>query len=197
SGISGLDTPTFFGHSFGVVSLPYYYVILGLIALGLWLANNLRNSRLGRAWVAIREDELAARHMGINTTTTKLAAFALGAAFSGLGGVVFASKLSLVSPDSFQFSVSILILAMLVLGGMGNIPGVIVGGLILTFVNSVLLPQANTIGAALHLNVDFTNFHLLIYGSILVGIMLFKPEGLLPNRKRRAELRTPLGEPGS
>lgn len=194
SGIGGLDTPNVFGHSFGVFSLPYYYVTLGLIALGLWLATNLRSSRLGRAWIAIREDELAARHMGINTTTTKLAAFALGAAFSGLGGVVFASKLSLVSPDSFQFSVSILILAMLVLGGMGNIPGVIVGGLILTLVNSVLLPQANTIAAAIHLNVDFTNFHLLIYGAILVGIMLFKPEGLLPSRRRRAELRAVLGK---
>ncbi|MEO6913106.1 MAG: ABC transporter ATP-binding protein [Candidatus Baltobacteraceae bacterium] len=194
SGISGLDTPNFLGHSFGVFSLPYYYVTLGLIALGLWLASNVRNSRLGRAWVAIREDELAARHMGINTTTAKLAAFSLGAAFSGLGGVVFASKLSVVSPDSFQFSVSILILAMLVLGGMGNIPGVIVGSLILTLVNSVLLPQANTIAAAIHLNVDFTNVHLFIYGAILVGIMLFKPEGLLPSRKRRAELRTALGK---
>ncbi|MDQ2871719.1 MAG: ABC transporter ATP-binding protein, partial [Candidatus Eremiobacteraeota bacterium] len=122
NGISALDFPSFFGKSFGQLALPYYYVMLALIVLGLFFARNLRDSRLGRAWMAIREDELAARHMGINTTLVKLAAFALGASFSGLGGVVFAAKLSLVSPDLFQFQVSVLIVSMLVLGGMGNIP---------------------------------------------------------------------------
>ncbi|MGZ3497279.1 MAG: branched-chain amino acid ABC transporter permease [Vulcanimicrobiaceae bacterium] len=189
NGISALDFPSFFGRSFGQRALPYYYVTLALIALGLFFANNLRDSRLGRAWMAIREDELAARHMGINSTLVKLAAFALGASFSGLGGVVFASKLSLVSPDLFQFQVSVLIVSMLVLGGMGNIPGVIVGSLLLTLVNNVALPEANTIATSFGLHVDFSNYHFFIYGAILVGIMLFKPEGLLPSRQRRAELR--------
>jgi branched-chain amino acid transport system permease protein len=189
NGISALDFPTVFGRSFGQRALPYYYVTLALIALGLFFANNLRDSRLGRAWMAIREDELAARHMGINTTLVKLAAFALGASFSGLGGVVFASKLSLVSPDLFQFQVSVLIVSMLVLGGMGNIPGVIVGSLLLTLVNNVALPQANTIASSFGFHVDFSNYHFFIYGAILVAIMLFKPEGLLPSRQRRAELR--------
>lgn len=189
NGISALDFPTFFGRSFGQRALPYYYVVLVLLVLGLLIARNLRDSRLGRAWMAIREDELAARHMGINTTRVKLAAFALGASFSGVGGVVFAAKLSLVSPDLFQFQVSVLIVSMLVLGGMGNIAGVVVGALLLALANSVVLPQANVIAAHVGLHVDFSNYHFFIYGAILVALMLFKPEGLLPNRQRREELR--------
>ena len=123
NGISSLDQPSLFGYRFGFNAVPYFYVVLALIVLGVWLASNLQDSRLGRAWMAIREDELAARHMGINTTTTKLAAFALGASFSGLAGVAYSAKLDLVSPDQFQFNVSVLVLSMLVLGGMGNIPG--------------------------------------------------------------------------
>jgi ABC-type branched-subunit amino acid transport system permease subunit len=188
NGIGALDFPSFFGRSFGQNTIPYYYVVLALIALALFFAYNLRDSRLGRAWMAIREDELAARHMGINTTAVKLAAFALGASFSGLAGVVFAAKLSLVSPDLFQFQVSVLIVSMLVLGGMGNIPGVVVGALVLVLVNNVVLPQANTIAASAGLHVDFGNYHFFIYGAILVGIMLFRPEGLLPSRQRKEEL---------
>ena len=142
NGISSLDQPTFFGYSFGFNPVPYFYVMLGLIVLAVWLSNNLRHSRLGRAWMAIREDELAARHMGINTTVAKLSAFALGASFSGLAGVAYAAKLQLVSPDQFSFSVSVLVLSMIVLGGMGNIPGVIVGSFVLASVNIFLLPQA-------------------------------------------------------
>lgn len=188
NGISALDFPNVFGASFGGRALPYYYIAIGLIALGLLFSRNLRESRIGRAWMAIREDELAARHMGINTTKVKLAAFAIGAAFSGAGGVVYAAKLSLVSPDLFQFQISVLIVSMLVLGGMGNIAGVVVGSLVLSFANSVLLPQANTLAATAGLHVDFGNYHFLIYGVILVGIMLFRPEGLIPNRQRKAEL---------
>lgn len=188
NGIGALDFPSFFGRSFGQSTIPYYYVVLGLIALALFFANNLRDSRLGRAWMAIREDELAARHMGINTTAVKLAAFALGASFSGLAGVVFAAKLSLVSPDLFQFQVSVLIVSMLVLGGMGNVPGVVVGALVLVLVNNVVLPQANVLAANVGLHVDFGNYHFFIYGAILVAIMLFRPEGLLPSRQRKEEL---------
>jgi branched-chain amino acid transport system permease protein len=195
NGISNLDQPTFVGLRFGFNVVPYYYLMLALIALAITFANNLRTSRLGRAWMAIREDELAAAHMGINTTTTKLAAFALGASFSGLAGVAYASKLNLVSPDQFSFSVSVLVLSMLVLGGMGNIPGVIVGSLLLSTLNNFILPQASNIAASLGLHVDFTNYRFMLYGVILVAVMLFRPEGLIPSRQRKAELRAALEDP--
>jgi branched-chain amino acid transport system permease protein len=205
NGIGSLDRPSAPGfllgapdwklHLFGLNdATPYYYVTLGLIALGVLLAS--QNSRLGRAWMAIREDELAARHVGINTTVTKLSAFALGASFSGLAGVVYSAKLNLVSPDEFQFSVSILVLSMLVLGGMGNIWGVIVGSFLLSFVNGFLLPQSTNLAHAVGLNLDFTNYRFFLYGAILVGMMLFRPEGLIPSRQRRAELRVALADAG-
>ncbi len=185
NGISSLDQPNFFGFRFGFAVLPYYYVMLALIAFAVIVANNLRSSRLGRAWMAIREDELAAAHMGINTTTTKLSAFALGASFSGLAGVAYGAKLQLVSPDQFQFNVSVTILAMLVLGGMGNIPGVILGSLVISSLDRFILPQAtNFLHATFHTDIDLTNSRFLIYGIILVLMMLFRPEGLLPSRQR-------------
>ena len=196
NGISSLDQPSFFGYAFGFNPVPYFYLMLGLIGLAIWLANNLRTSRLGRAWMAIREDELAARHMGINTTIAKLSAFSLGASFSGLAGVAYASKLQLVSPDQFQFSVSVLVLSMLVLGGMGNILGVVVGSFTLSTINNFLLPQATNIAHSLHVNIDFTNYRFMLYGVILVLVMLFRPEGLIPSRQRKAELREPLSDPG-
>jgi branched-chain amino acid transport system permease protein len=195
NGIGSLDQPSFFGLRFGFDALPYYYLILALIAVAVWFAGNLRQSRLGRAWMAIREDELAAAHMGINTTATKLAAFALGASFSGLAGCAYASKLSLVSPDQFQFNVSIFILAMLVLGGMGNITGVIVGSLVLSSLERFILPQSTNLLHALGVNVDLSGSRFLIYGVILVIMMLFRPEGLVPSRRRRAELHAANAEP--
>jgi branched-chain amino acid transport system permease protein len=196
NGISSLDQPSLFGHRFGFSATPYYYVMLGLIVLGILVARNLQDSRLGRAWMAIREDELAARHVGINTTVTKLSAFALGASFSGLAGVAYAAKLDLVSPDQFQFNVSVLVLSMLVLGGMGNIPGVIVGSFVLSFINSFLLPQSTNLAHSIGLSwLDFTNYRFMLYGVILVAMMLFRPEGLIPSRQRRAELRAALHDP--
>jgi branched-chain amino acid transport system permease protein len=208
NGIGSLDQPTilvpnfgshasagmFTTYKFGFEALPYYFMVLGLIALAVWVASNLRNSRLGRAWMAIREDELAAAHMGINTTTAKLAAFALGASFSGLAGCALASKLQLVSPDQFGFNVSVYILAMLVLGGMGNIPGVIVGSLILSSLERFILPQATNFIHGLQIpgvdlsHVDLSNSRFMIYGVILVLMMLFRPEGLIPSGQRKAEL---------
>ena len=197
NGISSLDQPTLFGRAFGFSATPYYYVLLVLIALGIVAARNLQFSRLGRAWMAIREDELAARHMGINTTAAKLAAFALGASFSGVAGVAYAAKLDLVSPDQFQFNVSVLVLSMLVLGGMGNIAGVIVGSFVLSFVNSFLLPQSTSIAHNLGFpNIDFTNYRFMLYGVILVAMMLFRPEGLIPSRQRKAEFHEPLVDAG-
>jgi branched-chain amino acid transport system permease protein len=189
NGIGSLDQPTIGSYKFGFDALPYYFMVLGLIALAVWLANNMRASRLGRAWMAIREDELAAAHMGINTTATKLAAFAMGASFSGLAGCALASKLQLVSPDQFGFNVSVFILAMLVLGGMGNIPGVIVGSLILSALERFILPQGtNFLHGLGFTSVDLSNSRFLIYGVILVMMMLFRPEGLIPSHQRKAEL---------
>ncbi len=197
NGISSLDQPSLFGHSFGFNPVPYFYLMLGLIALTVWLSRNLRDSRLGRAWMAIREDELAARHMGINTTFAKLSAFALGASFSGLAGVAYSSKLQLVSPDQFQFNVSVLVLSMLVLGGMGNLVGVMVGSFALSFINIFVLPQATNLAHGVGLNVDFTSYRFMLYGVILVTIMLFRPEGLIPSRQRRAELHAAAVEPSA
>jgi len=189
NGISSLDQPTFFGYKFGFNPVPYYYLMLVLIVLAILVARNLRDSRLGRAWMAIREDELAAAHMGINTTAAKLSAFALGASFSGLAGVAYASKLGLVSPDQFKFNVSVFILSMLVLGGMGNITGVVVGSLVLSSLDRFILPQLTSFSHdVMHLNIDFTNSRFLIYGIIIVLVMLFRPEGLIPSRQRKAEL---------
>jgi ABC-type branched-subunit amino acid transport system permease subunit len=189
NGIGSLDQPSIFGYRFGFQALPYYYLILALIAVAVLAANNLRASRLGRAWMAIREDELAAAHAGINTTTTKLAAFAIGASFSGLAGCAYASKLQLVSPDQFGFNVSVAVLSMLVLGGMGNIPGVIVGSLVISSLDRFILPQLTNFMHNFGLQIDLTNSRFLIYGIILVMTMLFRPEGLIPSRQRRSELR--------
>ena len=189
NGIGSLDQPTIFGYRFGFQALPYYYLILALIAVAVLAASNLRASRLGRAWMAIREDELAAAHVGINTTATKLAAFAIGASFSGLAGCAYASKLQLVSPDQFGFNVSVAVLSMLVLGGMGNIPGVIVGSLVISSLDRFILPQLTNFMHGVGVNIDLTNSRFLIYGIILVLTMLFRPEGLIPSRQRKSELR--------
>ena len=191
NGVSALDIPSFFGRSFGSSAMPYYFVTLAALAVVLVAVNNVRDSRLGRAWMAIREDELAARHAGINATAVKLAAFSLGAGIAGLTGVIFAAKLSLVSPDLFGFQVSVLILSMIVLGGMGNVGGAVVGAIVLALVNGTVLPQINgLVNGALHTHLDLTNYSFFIYGALLVVLMLFRPEGVLPNRERRAELRT-------
>ncbi|HVA38643.1 MAG TPA: ABC transporter ATP-binding protein [Candidatus Dormibacteraeota bacterium] len=189
NGISAIDQPKIFGYHFGLNPVPYYYLVLVLVALSLVFANNLRTSRLGRAWMAIREDEIAAAHMGVNTTTAKLAAFSLGASFSGLSGVVNASLLTLVSPDQFKFNVSITVLSMLVLGGMGSLPGVVLGSALLSLLNFFILPQAGNLVAMVGLHVDFTQYRFMLYGIILVCIMLFKPEGLWGAEQRKAELK--------
>lgn len=189
NGISALDSPVLFNYKFGLQTLPYFYVGLLLLIVAIIIVHNLQDSRLGRSWMAIREDELAAAHMGINTTKAKLSAFALGASFSGLAGVAYASKLSLVSPDNFQFNVSIFVLSMLVLGGMGNIYGVIIGSVLLSSLERFILPQATIFAHDLgFMQLNFSNFRFMMYGIILVSIMLFRPEGLFPSRQRKAEL---------
>jgi branched-chain amino acid transport system permease protein len=153
----------------------YFYLLLALIALTLSVIYRLNDSRIGRAWVAVREDEVAAAAMGINTTLIKLLAFGAGAFFAGMAGSVNAHLLTQVSPDSYTFPFSVLILAMVVLGGLGNPPGVVLGAIILTF-----LPEKLR---------EFSDIRFLVFGFALVLMMRFRPEGLLPSARRRRELR--------
>ncbi len=150
-----------------------YYLILGGCLLVIFISWRLRDSRIGRAWKAVREDEDVAQAMGINLTTTKLLAFAMGAAFGGLSGAIFASKLSTVYPSSFVLLVSINVLALIIVGGMGSIPGVVVGGLLL-----VGLPE---------LLREFSEYRLLMYGALLIVMMITKPEGFWPEAVHRRE----------
>ncbi|MCL5429569.1 MAG: leucine/isoleucine/valine transporter permease subunit [Chloroflexi bacterium] len=157
-----------------------FHVVLIICAIVAFIAWRLRDSRVGRAWKAIREDEDVASAMGINLVTSKLLAFASGAAFSGFAGAIFATKLSSIIPGSFGLLVSINILALIIVGGMGSLPGVLVGALAL-----VALPE---------LLREFSEFRLLVFGAVLVGMMIYKPEGLLPEETRKLELHEP--EPG-
>jgi ABC-type branched-subunit amino acid transport system permease subunit len=182
---------------------PYAYMILMafIVAIAMCLMYRLQDSRLGRAWNAVREDELAAAANGINTVTTKLLAFALGATTAGLAGVFSASKLTIVSPDQFYFQVSFTVLAMVILGGLGNIWGVALGAFIVYLLQVIVLKQLNSFKEALHLPaidlgplhfdvnaIDFTQYQFLLFGFALVLMMLFRPEGLFPSQRRRREL---------
>jgi ABC-type branched-subunit amino acid transport system permease subunit len=196
NGISGIDRPSLPGIEFGASNpLPYYLTMMAIITVVLILVYRLQDSRVGRAWMAIREDELAAASNGVNTVTTKLLAFALGASTSGFAGVFSASKLIFVSPDQFGFTVSFTILAMIVLGGMGNNWGVAVGAFVIFVIQSVLLKQLTNFFHPLHIpilsDIDFVQYQFLLYGLALVGMMLWRPEGLFPSQRRRRELRTP------
>jgi ABC-type branched-subunit amino acid transport system permease subunit len=202
NGIVGVQPPAFPGVDW-TTSTPYYYLILALIVLVIFANLRLRDSRLGRAWVAIREDEIAAASSGVNLVNTKLFAFAAGAFFSGIAGAYHAAKLGGVSPDNFSFGDSVIYLAMVVIGGIGSIPGVIVGALVVYALNEFILAQLDTIAAdpssiihpiyagIVHVVPGFTfgNVRNLIFGVVLVIIMIFRPEGLIPSARRRMELR--------
>jgi branched-chain amino acid transport system permease protein len=201
TGIGGIDSPSIGDFIFPITGnpWPYYLTMVALIVVVMILVYRLQESRLGRSWMAIREDELAASASGINTVTTKLLAFALGASTAGVAGVFFASKLTLVSPALFGFSVSFTILAMVVLGGMGNVWGVALGAFLLFVIQRVLLGQLNIffddigplpVVGDLFAKIDFIQFQFLLYGVALVGMMLLRPEGLFPSRRRRRELHT-------
>ena len=202
NGISGLQRPGLPGVIFGgTQSLPYYVVMAVLIAAVMILLYRLQDSRLGRSWQAIREDELAAASSGINTVTTKLLAFALGASTAGLAGVFGASKLIYVSPDQFLFQVSFTVLAMVVLGGIGNMWGVALGAFIVFMIQNVLLKQLNVFFDAFNIpilkDIDFLQYQFLLYGLALVAMMLLRPEGLFPNKRRAMELHTMDEPPGA
>lgn len=169
----------------------YYYLILFFCVLIVIVSLRLQNSRLGRAWIAIREDEIAASAMGINTRNVKLLAFALGASFGGVSGALFASLQGFVSPESFILMESIMVLCMVVLGGMGHIPGVILGAIIVSTTPEVLRDIINPLQQAIagRRVVDPENLRQLIFGLVMIVIMLARPGGLWPSSRRRAELK--------
>ena len=195
NGIGGIYKPDIPGVEFTLLNpWPFYVLILIIVTVTMIFVYRLSESRIGRAWMAIREDELAAASNGLNTVTTKLLAFALGASTAGLAGVFNASKLTLVSPDQFLSTVSFTIVAMVVLGGMGNIWGVALGAFIVYTIQVVFLKQLNAFveGLPFHIpvlsDINFVQYQFLLYGLALVLMMLFRPEGLFPSQRRRREL---------
>lgn len=195
-GIVGIPHPTSIGPlDFAFLPLPYYYLALTAIVLAIVMIVRLDRSRVGRGWAAIREDEDAAEAMGVPAFKMKLWAFAIGASTGGLGGWLYASKVGFVSPDNFPFFFSVIILSAVVLGGMGLIPGVIAGGFALAFLPEYLRDAAagEAIAKGLHTVIggptaNITEYRVLLFGVIIVVMMILRPQGLLPSRRRSAEL---------
>lgn len=173
-------------------SYNIYYLFLLLTLLIIFISLRLQDSRIGRAWVAIREDEVAAEAMGINTRNIKLLAFAMGASFGGVSGGLFAGLQGFVSPESFNLLESVMILCMIVLGGMGHIPGVILGAILLT-----VLPEALRYVGDFerylfgHVIIDPSDLRMLLFGLALIVMMIYRPAGLWPSRQRSRELHAP------
>jgi branched-chain amino acid transport system permease protein len=172
SGISGISRPGLFGLELTLnQSIIYlYYIMIGMALFTIFVVNRLQNSRIGRAWVALREDEIACQAMGIDKTRTKLTAFALGATWAGMVGVIFAAKTTFINPASFTFLESAMILSIVVLGGMGSIVGVIIAAITL-----ILLPE--------YLRA-FSEYRMLIFGAVMVIMMVFRPQGIIANVRR-------------
>ncbi|MBN1266081.1 MAG: hypothetical protein JXA25_11350 [Anaerolineales bacterium] len=169
-GLIGIDSPVFFGFELKSGE-HFYYLLLVVLVLVTFLTYRLNNSRIGRAWTAIREDEVVAQGMGVNTTWYKLLAFTIGAAIGGLGGVIFSAWQGSIFPDNFNLMVSVNVLCLIIIGGMGSIPGVILGGIILIAIPDVLR--------------EFSNYRMLLYGLLLVIMMIARPEGFIPSRRQK------------
>jgi branched-chain amino acid transport system permease protein len=186
-GIGGLDEINLFGYVIGTFAMPEKFLMVSLLAGAMiFFSIRLRDGRLGRAWLAIREDELAASMMGVPLWRTKFASYAIGAVSGGVGGVAFAILVGGVYADRFNFVISIIILAMVVLGGMGNVWGVVVGATVLSWINSVGLVQVgelinNTFGT----DFNFPSYQFLLFGLLLVLMMLFRREGFIPEARIR------------
>jgi branched-chain amino acid transport system permease protein len=195
-GLGGIHTPKLFGFDFGFSPYPYYFLGLGLVAAAVWISIRLQESRLGRAWMAIREDELAAGAMGVNHVHYKLLAFAMGAAIGGLGGTFYVAKLTTATPDMFTFPVSVMVLVMVVLGGLGSIRGVVLAALLVAFLQSVILQDlteyvhalGRLVGSDFLQRVELITSLELIFGFILVLMMIFRREGLWPAVRRVSAL---------
>ena len=178
-GVSSIPHPPSIDHlkvfTYGVIDYkPYYYLVLAAIFVAVFAVRRLERSRVGRAWVAIREDEDAAELMGVPTYRFRLWAFAIGAAVGGGGGVFFAAQANHIDPTIFSYTVSILVVAAVVLGGSGNLFGVILGGFMVAW-----LPERFR---------GFATYRVLVFGVALVVMMIFRPQGLLPSRRRSAEM---------
>ena len=171
-GVTAVGGPTLFGKPFNS-GTDYVYLIFLAVLLVIFVTNRLQNSRVGRAWEAMREDETVSRAMGINTLTQKLLAFAIGAAFAGLGGAIFASRNQFTGPEDFNLMVSINVVAVVIVGGMGNIPGVIAGALVLKGLPEVLR--------------QLQDYRVLVFGALLVVMMLWRPAGIIPSSRRKME----------
>ena len=168
---------------------PWYWLALALVLIALFVNIRLRDSRLGRAWIALREDEVAAVSMGVPSVKTKLLAYATGASFGGVSGAFLASYLNTVNADQFLFSFSIFILSMIVLGGLGSVWGVVIGAVVLSFINTYLIPDVlNGVPQLIGLDFDLTQLSFGIFGFLLVIMMVLRPQGLLPERRRAMEL---------
>jgi branched-chain amino acid transport system permease protein len=177
-GVSSVGGPTIFGHSFNT-GQDFVYLIILAVLLAIFVTNRLQNSRIGRAWEAMREDETVSRAMGINTLSHKLLAFAIGAAFAGLGGALFASRNQFTGPEDFSLMVSINVVAVVIVGGMGNIPGVIAGALVLKGLPEVLR--------------QLQDYRVMVFGALLVVMMLWRPAGLIPSSRRKMETEKDAG----
>jgi branched-chain amino acid transport system permease protein len=195
-GISPVDPVKFpFTAQFDQLHLrPWYWTILGILFLVLFVNVRLRDSRLGRAWVALREDEVAAVSMGIPLVRTKLSAYATGAAFGGMSGAFLGAFLNTVNADQFAFSFSIFILAMIIVGGLGSIWGALVGALLLSYINYYLIPDVlNPLPGKIGLSFNLTDLSFGIFGFLLVIVMVLRPQGLVPERRRKLELTEGIG----
>src|SRR6266404_2600294 len=190
-GLNGVAPPNFLGYHFGVDSMPYYYVGLAMIVLLIFISYRLKDSRIGRAWMAIREDEIAAGAMGVNRVKLKLLAFAIGAGFAGSTGTLYVAKLQTATPEMFMFPVSVMILVMIVLGGMGSVAGVVLGALILALLQSWFLQDLTQWVHAFGRLVDVEWLERVelvqsiepIFGIILVSMMLYRRDGLIPAQR--------------
>ena len=190
-GITGIDDISMFGVHFGKtghfmgLDFPkvtnYYYLFLILVIIGIVVCHRLERSRIGRAWMAIREDEIAAKAMGINTRNLKLLAFGMGATFGGVSGAMFASFQGFISPESFSLQESVMIVAMVVLGGIGHLPGVIVGALLLSALPEVLRYVAGPLQQWSDGRLDASILRQLLIALAMIGIMLSRPRGLWPS----------------
>jgi branched-chain amino acid transport system permease protein len=208
NGVNPIGQPHLGDIPFDTSPVPWYYLILAFGGASVWAMYRMRDSRLGRAWMAIREDETAAASMGVDPVKTKLLAFGLGATFSGFAGSIYASKLTAITPGAFEFNVSIMLLCMVILGGMGSIPGVIAGGIVITLFDRIFLAQlthwVRALGGALGIEslttVDFTIWRWFFFGFGLVVMMILKPGGLIEaGRWRRVTVAVPEdeGAPGA